>query len=310
MASQQIDIIPSDKINKQKWDKCIIGSANGTIYARSFYLDIMSNDWDGLVLNDYEAVMPLTWKKKYGFYYLYQPAFTRHTAIIGNNVTYEIVNAFFSAIPGRFKYWDIDLKEASVNPAHIAISNLCFTRRNNFFLPLDRVYNEIYNDYKRLAHRMIRKANEYDIIIKRNSDPAEVVNFYKKHYLHLHKSITTDDYAKLVAALTIACKNKNAAMYIATTPTGKIIATYGILNDEQYIYSLIGGSDEAGKQQGAFYLLTDAVIKDHAGTGKTFRFEGSDIKGIALFNSHFNPKPVEYYHLKYNGLPWPLKLLK
>jgi hypothetical protein len=126
----------------------------------------------------------------------------------------------------------------------------------------------------------------------------------------LHKGITTNDYAKLIEALRIACKNENAAMYVATTAKGKIISAYGILKDEKCIYSLIGGSNETGKKEGAFYLLTDAVIKDHAGTERTFRFEGSDKKGIALFNSQFNPKPVQYYHLKYNGLPWPVKLLK
>ena len=64
-------------INKLKWDKCIDTAPNGLIYANSFYLDIMSKGWDGLVMNDYEAVMPLTWNKKFGIFYLRQPAFTQ-----------------------------------------------------------------------------------------------------------------------------------------------------------------------------------------------------------------------------------------
>jgi hypothetical protein len=310
MAFQQIDIIPSHKIDRNKWNECITGAANGTIYGEAFYLDIMSANWDGIVLNDYEAVMPLTWKKKYGFYYLYQPAFTNHTAIFGNTISDEIVNTFLSAIPGHFKYWDIDFKEDSVNPGNIFLSNLHFTKRSNFFLSLNREYSTINREYKRLAHRMIRKANESGIKIIKDCDPGEVVNFYKLHYGHLHQKITGSDYAKLTEALTIASKNEKAAMYTATTPAGKIIAVYGILKDKNFIYSLIGGSDEAGKEAGAFYLLTDAAINDHAGTRRTFRFEGSDKKGIALFNSQFGPVPVEYYHVKYNGLPWPVKLLK
>jgi len=35
----------------------------------------MADQWDALVLNDYEAVMPLTWNKKYGIHYLFQPFF-------------------------------------------------------------------------------------------------------------------------------------------------------------------------------------------------------------------------------------------
>ena len=47
------------EIDKSKWDKCINGADNGLIYGYSFYLDHMAKHWDALVLNDYEAIMPL-----------------------------------------------------------------------------------------------------------------------------------------------------------------------------------------------------------------------------------------------------------
>ena len=48
---------------------------NGLIYAYSFYLDTMAKHWDAFILNDYEAVMPLTWNKKYGITYYYTSPF-------------------------------------------------------------------------------------------------------------------------------------------------------------------------------------------------------------------------------------------
>jgi len=75
-GGDQIKHLQQKEIDKIKWDACISNAANGLIYGYSFYLDTMARHWDALVLNDYEAVMPLTWNKKYGFYYLYQPAFT------------------------------------------------------------------------------------------------------------------------------------------------------------------------------------------------------------------------------------------
>lgn len=310
MNSHQINIIPSNQIDKQKWDKCIARSDNGTIYAQSFYLDTMSTNWNGLVLNDYDAIMPLCWKKKYGLSYLYQPAFIRHTAVIGNHVTDKIVNAFFSAIPKHFKYWDIDLKENNINPQTITAAHLSVNRRRNFFLPLNKEYEEINKEYKRLGQRMLKKGNENKIVITRNCSPHEVIDFYKKHYSVLHKKISERDYKKLLSAATIALKTGLAATYLAKTFTGKTVASYLILKDDKFIYSLIGGSDITGKETGAFYLLTDAAIKDHSNSERTFRFEGSDKKGIAFFNSQFNPVPMEYYNVKFNGLPWPLNLLK
>jgi len=61
-----IQYLTNHEIDKVKWDECINSASNGLIYAYSFYLDHMSKHWDALVLGDYNAVMPLTWNKKYG----------------------------------------------------------------------------------------------------------------------------------------------------------------------------------------------------------------------------------------------------
>lgn len=59
-----IQLLSQNQIDKTKWDICIDQAPNGLIYAYSWYLDTMAKNWDALVYNDYELVMPLTWKKK------------------------------------------------------------------------------------------------------------------------------------------------------------------------------------------------------------------------------------------------------
>src|SRR5580765_931871 len=59
--SEDIRFLSRKEIAPEKWDQCISGAKNSLIYARSFYLDRMAKNWSALVLNDYEAVMPLTW---------------------------------------------------------------------------------------------------------------------------------------------------------------------------------------------------------------------------------------------------------
>ena len=295
-------------IDKLKWDRCIETAANGLIYASSYYLDAMSENWDALILNDYEVVMPLVWKKKYGFNYLYQPFFIGSLGIFGN-VSDKTVNQLLNAIPNQFKYADIDFKENIINPEKITLKNAQLKKRNNFLLDLNKKYPEIYKDYKRLTTRMIKKAAENKVEIIKSCEPFEVIEFYEKNYKNEHKNIKSRDYKRLLAATNIAFEKGKAATWLAKK-NGETIASYMILKDEKFIYSLIGGSNQQGKKYGAFYLLTDAAIKDYAETKRIFRFEGSDKKGIAFFNSQFNPAPVHYYHLKLNRLPWPVKLLK
>jgi hypothetical protein len=111
--SHQIKYITQQNIDKEKWDACIDLAPNGLIYAYSFYLNKMAKHWDALVLNDYETVMPLTWNKKYGFSYLYQPAFTASLGVFGKNIMPEIVKKFLDAIPTKYKLVEISLNSGN-----------------------------------------------------------------------------------------------------------------------------------------------------------------------------------------------------
>jgi hypothetical protein len=80
-APYSIRYLKRQEIDPVKWDACIDGASNGLIYAYSFYLDHMAAQWDALVWNDYDAVMPLTWNKKWGIKYLYQPPLTQQLGV-------------------------------------------------------------------------------------------------------------------------------------------------------------------------------------------------------------------------------------
>jgi hypothetical protein len=74
-SGSDIRYLERNEIDINKWDRCISNAPNGLIYARSFYLDSMAENWSALVTGDYLYVMPLTWNKKFGIKYLYQTVF-------------------------------------------------------------------------------------------------------------------------------------------------------------------------------------------------------------------------------------------
>ena len=110
-SGNQIKYIPQNEIDKEKWNTCIGNAMNGLIYAYSFYLDHMTKHWDALVLGDYDAVMPLTWNKKYSFYYLYQPAFIASLGVFGKSSDETLVKNFLESIPKKIQA-DRDLIES------------------------------------------------------------------------------------------------------------------------------------------------------------------------------------------------------
>ncbi|HEV3224943.1 MAG TPA: hypothetical protein VGZ90_18810 [Puia sp.] len=309
-STPDIRYLDRNEIDIEKWDRCILNAPNGLIYARSFYLDSMSENWSALVEGDFQHVMPLTWNKKFGFTYLYQPFFTKSLGVFGKSLVPFEISSFLLAIPERYTYWDIDLNENNF----VSIENKNFKLnqypRTNHLLPLIDDYGQLRHQYKRLATRMKKKAIESKLQILRGEDPSLIINLYRKDYSKRHRSIKNHIYEKLISCTTIAFKNNLAETYLAKSPSGEIMAYYIILQDEKFIYSLLGGSTAEGKKLGGFYLLTDAIIRDHAGSKKIFRFEGSDIPGISFFDALFGSEKISYQHLVMNKLPFPFRFFK
>jgi len=291
-------------IDVEKWDNCITRSENSLIYALSVYLDHFAKNWDALVLNDYEAVMPLPWNKKYGFYYLYQPVYVTQLGVYGNGITPAMVDIFLNNIPRRFRLWEIDFNENNRPAAYLSYC----TSRVNMHLPLDLPYEELSKNYHRLTTRMIRKANEASLTIRENADPGENIRFYTKHYPRVGGSGKKAE-AYLTSAFNVA-QERNELVSLALYKGNEMAGMYMLLKDAMNIYSVIGGSSPAGKDAGGFYYLTDYAIRIHCRQNRVFRFEGSDKSGIAAFNGRFGAIPVHYLHLKVNRLPLVLRYFK
>ena len=109
-----IQYFQRDQVNDRLWNNRIDSSANGLIYAYSFYLDCLCDHWDALVLNDYEAVMPLPWRKKAGIYYIYQPFLTAQLGVFGQSPDGVLLEAFLKAIPKKFRYLDFPLNQQNL----------------------------------------------------------------------------------------------------------------------------------------------------------------------------------------------------
>ncbi len=304
-----IRYLERNEIDIEKWDQCIDRAPNGLIYAKSFVLDSLSKHWAALVWNDYEIVMPLTWNKKFFIHYLYQPPFAARLGVFGNISHPGIYKSFLANIPSKFLYIDIALNEGNNEILNFIDQSFTVRKRQNLLLPLSG-YEQVQNGYKRLAKRMIRKATNHGISVQKEAGPEAIVDFYYEHYSHRHPHLSRRDYDRLINLCRSKEGGKHIQCYRAISPEGEILAVYLLFSDSRYIYSVLGGSTGKGKALGAFYLLTDAALKNNCNMKKDFLFEGSDLQGIAFFDRQFGAFEVCFPHLMQNRLPWPLKLFK
>ncbi|WP_297814294.1 hypothetical protein [uncultured Polaribacter sp.] len=98
-----IQYIKRKDLDILKYDACIENSVQSRIYGFSWYLDIVADHWDVLVLDDYEAVMPIPWKSKYGIKYIGQPYFCQQLGVFSKErLTKEIQEEIIKKIPKKF----------------------------------------------------------------------------------------------------------------------------------------------------------------------------------------------------------------
>lgn len=280
-------------------------ASNGLIYAYSFYLDAMSESWDALILNDYEMVMPLTWKKKYTIYYLYQPFYTASLGVFGNDISAQMVKLFLENIPAKFKYWDFYLNRDNL----FSIPEFPMYERSNYILPLSENYEILKTKYAGSHVRNIKRAMQYGNVVKKNIPIADVIHLAKAQAKDF--SAIEDKSFGRFADLFEFLKEKNlATTYGVYSPQDKLVASCAYFFSNNRAYYILVGNHPDGKTSGASHLMIDTFIKEHAGKNLTLDFEGSNIPSLAFFYKSFGSALEKYPGIKMNKLSPVAKLFK
>jgi hypothetical protein len=301
-GTSNIRYLQQHEIDKPLWDKCIDRATNGLIYAYSFYLDHMADHWDALVLGDYEAVMPLPWRKKYGVHYLYQPFLTAQLGLFGTEVSAQLVSQFLHAVPSKFRLWEFSLNHSNV----FSIDGFQLYERANYVLNLNKPYEELYTGYRENSRRNNKKSVQYGC--------HQVTDIHVNKILQLVQQFTPgtteSDLARFVNLYYHLKTHGKAKTYGILSKQGELVSSCIFIFSHNRAYYILVGNHPNGKTLGASHALIDSFIRDHAGQNLLLDFEGSDIRNLAFFYSSFGAVEEKYAAIKRNTLPWYVKLLK
>jgi len=304
-ASIQIKHLHNQQIDKTKWDTCIKSADNELLYAYSFYLDHMSQHWDALVLNDYEAVMPLTWNRKYGIAYLYQPFLTAQLGIFGKNITASITDLFIKSIPKTFRYIDILLNAG--NNSEAFQNNILL--RANYVLRLDKPYEELQATYRENIRRNIKKSVQAGSTIQKGFAVDKVIQLALEQ-MKKHGKESAENVNRFKKLYSFLLEKEMAITYGIFSAQQQLLSSCVFFLKQNRAYYILVGNHPNGKTLGASHALIDAFIKDYAGQKINLDFEGSDIRNLAFFYSSFGAIQETYPALKINRLPFYFQWLK
>ena len=303
-----IRYLTHEQIDKRLWDETLSRCYNRLLYGYSWYLDEVCDEWDALVQNDYEAVMPLPRRKKYGLSYVYHPFFAQQLGIFSTNfLSGFTVNKFLQAVPDKFRVVDTQLN-AACDPEEYHYGQI--RSRKNHVLNLSVAYHTLQSGYNENTKRNLNKARSEGVHTQQIHHISEAVNFYVQHNGHRSPEVTATDYQRFERVLHEL--QRRDALYMLQATHQKDIVAVGIfgIDAEQRATYLMGTSSAEGKNKGAMPLLMDQFIQEHSGKVHILDFEGSDIEGIARFYKGFGAIEQRYYHYYSNRLPFYLKWFK
>ncbi|MFC2115505.1 hypothetical protein ACFLTU_03475 [Bacteroidota bacterium] len=278
------------EIDREKWDQCIAGASFETMYPYSWYLDLVSPGWEGLVGKEYEMVMPLTWTRKFGFDFLLQPILAQQLGVFSVNPPTEAeLLEFLEAIPSRFRYVDICL-------------NCLNTELQVHKLNMDRVNYEL---------RLDEPGISYNTNTKRNLEKGRANNFVLRdlpvsRYLDLYYSSE-----KKIPVQRAYLENP----FEGLKGMGRAGAFGLFLDDELHAAAVLGYAKSRviymngtttplGKESRAMFVLMDHLIESSRGKFPLFDFEGSNIPGVARFFEGFGGRKILFPRIVRTKFPF------
>ncbi len=295
------------EIDRSRWNDCIRLSENGLIYGQTFYLDNICPGWQALIHENYEWVFPLTARSKWGIRYLYQPAFTQQLGLFANNTVAVPYNAIFQWLKTRFQYWQFNWNFGF--NGHPAQGVEC-APATNYVIDLGAGYAAIAASYHKDFKNNLQRSSKFSLTCSAEHSHEQSIALYRQFYADRMPHVTEKDYSAFINMCQYAWQHNLLINRAVTATDGTVLSTALLLFDGRRLYNIMNTTTSAGRNQEANHYLLNAIIREFAGQQILFDFEGSDLPGVKTFYQNFGGQNQPYFTLKYNGLPWPLKLLK
>ncbi len=286
----KIQFVAHKDIDPKRWDRCIEASPEFTIFATYHFLSI-TNPFSALILGEYEAVMPLPVRKKYGISYVYQPFFICRLGIFAKEIVNEtLLSQFLEAIPKKIKRvelcWVNEETHTQLQPQH---SNI---------LSLLNSYQEIHKQYSENTKRNIKAAYKHGLQYCKEDKITETIQLFKENMgRQAHIPFQEEDYHTLEKLARYAqCKGWLESVSVINAEQ-KVVAGGLFLRDRNKYWFWFSGRNEQLSQGRPMFLLIDEWIKEHAQNDAYLDFNGSKNENIDRFYKSFGGIQYPYHFL-------------
>jgi len=289
-------------IDTEKWNQCVLSSPYFRHYALTSYLNNACENWQALILGDYEAVWPLP-IKSVPVKRLFQPLLAQQLGPFGtfsdedfrDGITY-LRSSFFT---GNIKF------NERITKAHLP----AMVGHTNVELSLNAEYAELKKQYNRNVKSNLKKAEKLGLEVEALQDTDNIIQMFQEN-----KGKTLDlldaAFYNQVRDIYDAFLQQGEAFGLRAVLNGTSVAEVLVLSTHNRLLLLFSASNDKARECGAMHKLIDTVIQQFADTGTILDFEGSNDEGLAYFYESFGGQKKDYYQFQFRDIRNPLTKLR
>jgi hypothetical protein len=305
LKTNMIRYFKHQEIDKERWDACINQSFNARFYVLSWFLDIVSPGWDGLVEDDYVAVFPVPRKKKYGIPYLIQPAHMKFIDIYSSRHAMSKDNWLpkILSLMQRFPYINIFVSET----IHHEVNSTDGKRMKGQELDLSAGFDKLKQNFSKNITKNLKQASENEFSFQDQVHVDDFLRLKQNNYAMQSTKNQLILLRKLLNYKDVQCTKEIVGI---KNEHGVLINAVALLLHANRIYILTSATTKEARDKKARFYMNEKIIEKYANSILTLDFMGSNIDGIAYFNKGFGAKDYNYYQLETGMLQKLLKIVK
>lgn len=305
-----IRLVKHGDIDATRWNETVGASGFPTVFCTYEMLDALVGGatWNALVMDDYDYVMPLPERSKFGVHYVYSPFFVSQMGIFSAKpVTAQITSDFFNALPSADKHVDLLLNQSNATDFIDSYTISLVTHT----LALYKDYQELSSAYSQNTRRNVKAARKSDLVMKSDEVGVEQVVrlFQENRGQRKEVRFKPKDYEILTQAASVLKSQGLLEVLSVHTREGQLIAGALMVRDFQRYRFWFSGRDAQFADQKAMFFLLDEFINRHAGTPFLLDFNGSMNENVARLYKGFGGQPLPIKMISYSRqMYWNLLL--
>ena len=266
------------EIDFEKYQICVDQSVQKNFYAKKEILDVLCEEWELLIAGDYDFVMPVPLKKKFGFRFVLMPLFCQQLGIFGKEQNREMEQQFLLFLNKNYRIFSYYFNHQNDFKQNLKVKKNYVIERTE--------YAFLRKNYFKGRKSTVKTAQYLSFM---SVDLSEVSDFITDNFKGLEKK---NDFQKLVNYLNFLESEKMLTIFGAFKDNE--LASLAIMIRENDCYALLGlVNDEKFRLDNGASFLIDRILKEHI-QEKSFDFMGGSIRGIEVFFKSFGSSLQQY----------------